>query len=432
MEIDMVEKLQEVHDGIIAVQEKVDQKADKESLDGLDKDFIQKAADDASSALEEIQNLKAADKFKEIEEKQNTLETSIIGLQRQGGPGENGQAHKHEIAKYLRKGTVPDSDIVLDNIKEYLVKNTYGAEDHEIELMAKDLLAGSNPDGGFFVTAERSNRMIERIFETSPLRGVVNIETTTTDVFEFVLDDDEADAGWIGEVSARGDTDTPQVGLLKIPIHELFAQPKATQKVLDDAGFDIEGWLTKKVSRRIGRTENTAFVVGNGSQKPKGFLSYTAWAAAGVYERDAVEQINSGTSGSFDADNIIDLQNSLIEDYQSNATFGMKRATFTDVMQLKDGNGRYLLNPAILAQSSEKILLGNEVVFLNDMPSVAADALAIVVADFEEFYTIVDRFDIRVLRDPFTQKPFVKFYTTKRVGAAVTNFEAGKILKLAT
>lgn len=428
-EVDMNEKLQQVHDGIKAVQEKVD--AQGESLDAIDLDLIKKASEDAATALEAIQKENSAEKFKEIEKTQAELTDTVIGMQRgAGGEGSDG-AYKQDIAAYLRKGTMMEDEMVLDNIKNYLAKNTYGASDTDIEMMAKNLLAGSGPDGGYFVTAERSSRMIQRIFETSPLRGVANMATTTSDVLEFVLNDDEADCEWVGEVAARPDTDTPKIGVLKIPVHEIFAQPKATQKILDDAGFDIEGWLTSHVSRKIGRKENTAFVVGSGSLKPKGFLSYAAWTAPGTYQRDAVEQINSGTNGSFGADEVINLQNQLIEDYQGNATWGMNRATFTTVMQLKDGQGQYLLNPAILAQGATKILLGNDVIFMTDMPVAATDSLSLVIADFEEFYTIVDRFDIRVLRDPFTDKPFIKFYTTKRTGGAVTNFEAGKILKLA-
>ena len=128
--------------------------------------------------------------------------------------------------------------------------------------------------------------------------------------------------------------------------------------------------------------------------------------------------------------NQLPLKNSLIENYQANATFGMQRATWTQVMLAKDGTGRYLLNPQILAEGSTKILLGNDVIFMNGMPEVATDALAMVIADFREFYTIVDRFGIRVLRDPYSAKPFVEFYTTKRTGGDVTNYEAGKILKL--
>ena len=426
------ELLKDVFVGVKAAQDTIDEVKGK--VDAIDTDKINKAGEDAAKALEEIQKRASCKALDELKEKLATVEQSVIGMRRDGsGSVEEVSEYKNQLAGYLRKGDkhAPTEEAVMNELKGYLAKHTYGADETELELMAKDLASGSNSDGGFFITADRSNTMIERIFETSPLRGVANMETTTSDIFEQILDDDEADCEWVGEVSTRSDTTTPQIGVLKIPMHEIFAQPRATQKILDDAGFDIEGWLARKVSSRIGRKENTAFVVGDGSQKPKGFLSYAAWAAEGVYQRDAIEQINSGTAGAFDANAFINLDNSLIEDYQANATWGLKRATFTNVMQLKDGAGRYLLNPNVLAEGSDKILLGKPVIFMNDMPVVAADALSVVVADFSEFYTIVDRFDIRVLRDPYTSKPFVKFYTTKRTGGAVTNYEAGKIMKLA-
>ena len=421
------ELLKSVHDGVVAVQDIVDAQGKK--LDAIDMDKIEKAAQATADGLQKLQDEKSAEKFTELEAKLADVEKSTIALQRSGADGSSDE-YKHELAAYLRKEKYPDEDAVMDNIKEYLVKNTYGVSENEIDMLAKDMAAGSNPAGGFFITSDRSSQMIKRIFETSPLRGVANMLTTSSDIVEMIIDDNEADCDWVGEVSSRPTTDTPDIGRLNIPVHEIFAKPKLTQKILDDAGFDIEGWIADKVSMRIGRKENTAFVVGDGSQKPRGFLSLPAWASAGAYERGKVEQINSGSAGSFDADAVIGLQNALLEDYQANATFGMKRATFTDVMQLKDGNGRYLLNPQILAEGSTKVLLGNDVIFMNDMPGVAADALALVIADFKEFYTIVERFGIRVLRDPFSAKPFVEFYTTKRTGGDVTNYEAGKILKL--
>lgn len=419
--------LETVHNGIKAIQEKVDSQGDK--LDGIDQAYIKKAGEEAAKALEEITNLKAADRFAEMEATQKELAEEMIDMRRSGDVQEK-TLQDHEMATYLRKGVAPSDEATMGNVKNYLAKNTYGANENEIDMLSKDILSGSNTDGGFLVTADRSSTMQERIFETSPLRAHANIVTTVSDMYEIILDDDEAAAGWVGEIQSRPTTDTPQIGLLKIPVHELYAKPKATQKNLDDSGIDVEGWLAGKVSRVIGRKENTSFVVGDGSQKPKGFLSYSDWTAAGVYQRDAVEQISSGSAGSFDGDDVIGLKNQLIEDYQANAAFGMNRSTFTTVATLKDSSGRYLLNQQVLAEGSDKVLLGNEVVFMNDIPVIATDALALVVADFREFYTIVDRFGIRVLRDPYSAKPYVEFYTTKRVGGAVSNFEAGKILKL--
>lgn len=423
------DKLETMHKGITAAQEKADQLGTEVSES---KELSEKAAKDVCDAIESINEMKLGDKMTEMKTRMEDMETAIAT----SSPAEKKQdtEYQHAMAAYLRKGGIKapvPQDLHEATLTRFMQKSLYGADEDEVRSQVKDLVAGSGPDGGYHIIAERSNRMIERIFESSPIRGLANLVTTTSDVFEMLLDDDEVDCEWVGEVSTRGDTDTPKVGMIKIPAHEIFAQPKATQKMLDDAGFDIEGWLNRKVSTRIGRKENTAFVVGDGAEKPKGFLSYANWTTPGVYQRNAVEQIASTASGDFDGDDLVGLQNSLIEDYQTRASWAMKRATFTTVMTLKEGiTGAYLLNREILKQGTDKVLLGNPVTFMNDMPGVAADSLAVAIADWNEFYTIVDRFDIRVLRDPFTAKPYIKFYTTKRTGGAVTNFEAAKILKL--
>lgn len=456
--------MEELHGGITGVQERLSE-AEKSisklnsSMDQVDQDFIKKAGDLAKDAIEQLGNLKAEERFSELKEAMETsaaeakerLEKSdqeaeqakerIVALEEEVAKVKAGSSEdkdetdveaKVAVMSYLRKGHEINDEILTRMATRHASKTLIGANEAQIERQVKDLVAGSGPDGGYFLQADRSNQMIQRIFETSPLRGVANMVTTTADTWEIVLDDDEAAVEWVGEVDARNDTATPQLSLIKIPVHELAAQPRATQKMLDDAGFDIEAWLAGKVARRIGRAENLSFVSGNGSQRPKGFLTYSNWTSAGTYQRNAVERVNLGNASNVTADGLIELKNTLFEEYQANATWGMSRESFTNVMQLKDSEGQYLLRPDILMRGAEKMLLGSEVMFLNDMPNVAANALSFIIADWSEFYTIVDRFDIRVLRDPYTSKPYIRFYTTKRVGGAVTNYEAGKIGVIAT
>jgi len=189
--------------------------------------------------------------------------------------------------------------------------------------------------------------------------------------------------------------------------------------------------LAGKTDDILTRTENTAFVTGDGAQKPKGFMAYAAWTTNGTYERNKLEQINSGTSAVIKADGLIELQNSLKEVYQAGAIFLMKRSTFGAVAKLKNGNGDYLLNSMMLPQGATTTLLGKPVVFADDIAAASANSLSIAYGNFGVGYTIADRMGIRVLRDPYTSKPYIKFYTTKRVGGAVTNYEAIKIQKLA-
>jgi HK97 family phage major capsid protein len=180
----------------------------------------------------------------------------------------------------------------------------------------------------------------------------------------------------------------------------------------------------------LSRVENTAFVRGDGSQKPRGFLSLPDWSSPGVYQRNALERRDSGVNGAFTADAIIALQNDLKEAYQSRAVFGVKRAAFTSILTLKDDQGQYLINSMILREGADKVLLGKPVIFMDDLDGLSTDGQSMVYGDFNVGYTIVDRLGFRVIRDNVTKKGFVKFYTTKRTGGDVTNYESLKIMRL--
>lgn len=301
------------------------------------------------------------------------------------------------------------------------------AEDKLFE--TKALSTTSDPNGGYLVTPAMSARMMTRIFETSPMRAYATVESIGTGSLEIIIDDDEASSGWVGEVAPRPETNTPAIGKKIIPVHELYANPKATQTALDDAGRDLESWLADKVSRKFARDEATSFFSGNGVNKPRGILTYTAGTS--TYARDTVEQVTTGSAGVITPDSLIALQNALKEEYQNGAVFFMARATFGDILKKKDGQGQYLWGPGLNGQMREgALLLGKPVRFAADMPAIASAALSVAYGDFAEGYTIVDRQGIRTLRDPYSSKPYVQFYTTKRVGGDVTNFEAFKLLVL--
>lgn len=363
----------------------------------------------------------------------------LYKLQNRGGIGgsvEEQEAalykrYSSELDSYLRKGLKP-SDEALGDVAQNLVEKSMASREESVIAHQKSLVTGSNPDGGYLVFPDRrTDIQVNRIFETSPVRSVCRVITTTSNEAEIIINDQQfSSGGWVGENQSRGDTANAQFGVLSIATHEQFAQPKVTQKMLDDSSINIEALINEETSAIINRTENTAVVIGDGSAKPRGFLDYPAWAVNGTYERGAIEQIDSGAAGAVRADGIIDLQNALIQEYDANAVFFMKRATWGNVLKLKDGNGNYLLNLEMLPEGAGMMLLGKRVLFANDMPAVGADSLSIAYGDFGVGYTIVDRLGIRVLRDAFTDKPFIKFYTTKRVGGAVTNYEAIKIQKL--
>lgn len=293
-------------------------------------------------------------------------------------------------------------------------------------LQLKALSVGTDADGGYLVTPQMSQSIIGIINESSPLRALATVETISSDSLDLIEDTGDMAAEWVDEADARADTTTAQIGRSVIDTFEMYAQPKATQKLIDDASIDIEQWVAQKVADKFSRLESTAFVGGDGTGKPKGILGYTAGTSWGD-----VEQLHSGSDGAVTADGLVKLYYALKDDYAKRATFLMHRTTVQSVRLLKEATtNQYLWQPG-LAAATPDTLLGVPVVLAADMPVPASNALAVAIADFKRAYLIVDRVGIRILRDPFTAKPFVKFYTTKRVGGQVVDYEALKLLKLA-
>ncbi|CAA2142755.1 phage major capsid protein [Hyphomicrobium sp. ghe19] len=321
-----------------------------------------------------------------------------------------------------------DDKINVDEVKSYSIAFKRYLQIHVANLpedQRKAMSVGVDPSGGYQVSPTVMSRVLSIQRESSPLRELASIETVGSDQAEFPVDDDEATSGWVGENEERGDTGTPEVGLQKIDVHEIFAQPRVTAKLLDDAQFDVEGYLARKIGERFGREEATACFSGNGVRKPRGFLTYPNGTTRGK-----IEQILSGNATDFDFDSLINLMASLKDYYTSGAAWLMKRQTVGKLMLKKDGDGRYIWQPNAQA-GKPSILLGHEVRPAADMPSVEAGALPIAFGNFKAGYTLVDRRGAVMLRDPYTKKGSVKFYTTKRVGGDVTEFEAIKLLKIA-
>lgn len=370
----------------------------KEALAGISKTFEDKteALQKSNDAMQvEIKNLNAA------------IRRAAGGEAREEDDekAKNVKAHTKAYASYFRKGL----------------------ETGLAELEEKALSIGSDPDGGYTVPDATSNRIVERIFETSPMRSVAASETISTQAVDIMLDDGEFDFGWVGETQSRPDTANSQLGKIRIDVHEIYAQPTATQQLLDDNVFNIENWIATKVSSRFARAENTAFITGNGVDKPRGILTYANRADPEVYERNTLERTVIGAGTAITADGLITMQGTLFEEFQNTAVWFMKRATWTQVRLLKDNENRYLVGDGSLNGSPTRTLLGRPVIFADDMPAVATAALSVAYGDFGEGYMVVDRMGIRTLRDPFTNKPFVKFYTTKRTGGAVINFQSIKL-----
>lgn len=296
----------------------------------------------------------------------------------------------------------------------------------------KALSAGTNPDGGYLVTPDMSGRTVQRIFETSPVRAYAAVQPITTGQLEGIHDNDEFSAGWVSELGSRAATATAQLGKWAIPVHEMFANPAASQTILDDAILDVEAWIGQRVGEKFGRVESAAFVNGTGVGQPRGFLTYPDWTAAGTYEQDAIEQFDTGVNGAYAAapaggDVLIQALYGLKQQYRANATWFMNRATASLTRRIKDSDGAYVWSPGIAAGQPAS-LLGYPVASFEDMPDPGTGTLSVAVGDMRAAYQIVDRAGIRTLRDPYSSKPSVHFYSTKRVGGDVIDFEALKII----
>lgn len=319
----------------------------------------------------------------------------------------------------------PAGDAELKARKDAFNKFLRKGDAHFTEQEQKALSVVSDPDGGFLVTPEMSSEIVKKIFESSPMRQLASVQTISSDTLEIIEDLDEAAADWVTEVGSRAESNTPQLKKLIIPVHEQFAKPKATQKILDDAMFNVESWLQEHVQNKFARLEATGFISGNGVGKPKGILSYTA--GTGYNE---IEQVVTGSAATITADGVLSLSYALKGAYKQGAAFMMKRATVAAVRKLKDSQNQYLWQPGLQAGQPD-LLLGFPVYEADDMEALGANALVMAFGNFKAGYQIVDRFGIRTLRDPFSSKPYVEFYTTKRVGGGVKNFEAIKLAKCA-
>ena len=312
-----------------------------------------------------------------------------------------------------------------DALQEFKAGRDRG--DLEIRAMATD----TQQTGGFLVMPDLSSTVVSRVFETSPIRLVANVEQAGSKSREFLIDDDEAGATWSGERSVATD-DTPGVGLKEIVTHEITSTMKATATMIEDAYLDLASWMQTKGADKISRTENTAFFTGTGIKQPRGLLTYAAWASAGVYERDKIEQIASGGATTLTADGLIDTQAALKEAYQAQAVWLMKRATFGSIIKLK-GADNFYFGPMMLAQGVPTMqLLGRRVMFCDDMQALGTGSnLVCAYGDFGRAYTILDRVGLQVLRDPFTADPYTLFRLRRRTGGDVTSFDAVKLTKLA-
>lgn len=411
--------------------------------------------DKINAALSDIQaKVEQAEKAQKAEAaRADALEAMLSRLPAGGEGGEKQRNVKAEAeAFFAGKQGVTEAAVTDEQVTAY---GDYGKVfasqflrrgDRDMKVQAA-MQVGSDPDGGYWVPTQMVNDIKTRIFETSPVRQVASVLNITTDSVTFPTDTNDATSGgWVGETASRSDTATQQVGEQQIYVREQYAQPKVTQKLLDMATIDVEDWLNGKIADKMARTENTAFVSGTGVAQPRGFMDYRSAAVTtadasrswGVLQYVATGASAgfpdaSGIAGASDPDALITTIAALKPAYRAGAIWAMNRATEAAVRKLKDADGRYLVGMGDIRDGVTGFsLFGFPIVTMEDMADVGANSYSIAFGNFRVGYQIVDGRGLRVLRDPFTDKPYVKFYTTKWTGGDVVNFDAIKLVKFGT
>jgi len=300
-----------------------------------------------------------------------------------------------------------------------------------LDLEEKALSTAVAADGGYLVDPVTAGTISSVLYNTSSIRSIASVVQVEATAFDVLVDHTDIGAGWANETAAATETGTPQVERISIPLHELSALPKASQRLLDDSAFNVEDWLANRIADKFSRSEGLAFISGDGIDKPTGFLNYTA-VADSAWAWGNLGYVATGTAGDFNttnqADAIVDLVYALGARYRANATFVMNSKTAGAVRKMKDVDGRFLWSDGLQAGEPAR-LMGYPVLIAEDMPDIALDATAIAFGDFAAGYTVAERPDLRILRDPFSAKPHVLFYATKRVGGDVSDFSAIKLLK---
>jgi HK97 family phage major capsid protein len=319
---------------------------------------------------------------------------------------------KHAFDRYVRRG-----------------------EAHGLDMEVKSMSEGSNADGGYTVPLEIERTIDWVLAKASPIRAIASVRAIGGATYRKPITTAGAASGWVAETDSVSTTAAPTLAALDFPAMELYAMPAATQSLLDDSQVDIEQWLADEVQIVFAEQEGAAFVNGDGSGKPTGFLHYTTVAdASWVWGK--VGYVASGADGAFVADDdgpadaLLNLAYAPKQGYRANGRWVMNRKTESAVRKFKDANGNYIWQPGAAAGQPATIF-GYPVTEVEEMPDIASNAYAIAFGDFARGYLVVDRVGVRVLRDPYSAKPYVLFYTTKRVGGGVQNFEAIKLMKFA-
>ena len=335
-------------------------------------------------------------KLQQTEERMTMLDRKMTLPARTplGGATDAGAPHQKAFNAYLRNG---DDDGLRG-----------------LELEGKSLSTAVNSDGGYLVDPQTSEKVQSVLNATASIRAIASVVSVEATSYDVLVDHTDVGAGWATEVDPVAETDSPQIDRITIALNELSALPKASQRLLDDSAFDIEGWLAARIADKFARAEAAAFINGDGVDKPKGFLDH-ATVDNDVWTWGNLGYVPSGVDGDVTAEAIVDLVYALGAQYRANGSFVMNSKTAGLVRKLKDADGRFLWSDGLAAGEPAQ-LMGYPVLVAEDMPDAGAGSMSIAFGDFNAGYTVAERPDLRILRDPFSAKPHVLFYATKRVG----------------
>lgn len=396
----------------------------KEVIDGLGRSFeeFKKTNDEMLKAKADGKSVEAFEaKLAKINADLSSLselKAAVEAMEKKmGRPGATGDVdpdkaeHKAAFGKFLRKGI----------------------DDGLGELQQKAYNITTDADGGYAVPEELDRDILELMRDISPMREVCNVITVGSSDYKKLANKGGTTGGWVDEDDARAATNSSQMAILTPFMGEVYAYPQATQQMLDDVFFNAEQFIEGECAATFAEMEGAAFTTGDGTKKPKGFLAYTtATTADGARAFGTLQHIVSGAAADWAASNpqdkLLDVVYALKKGYRTNARWMTSKAMLADVRKLKDAEGNYIWRPGLEAGQPDT-LLGYGISENEDMPAKAANALSIAFGDFKRGYTIVDRIGTRILRDPYTNKPFVGFYVTKRVGGFLADSNAIKLFK---
>lgn len=336
--------------------------------------------------------------------------------------------------KAARPAAGADADAAVEEFKSRVRNWASTGNPNGSGAEIKALSIGTNADGGFAVPKVIDLAVEKLARDVSPIRAISNVVAISTNDYNKLVNINGTNSGWVAETAARTETSTPQLSNIQIPPGELYVNAMATQPSLDDPLFDMEAWLIENIYEEFFRAEGQAFVAGNGTNRPTGFIATGTPVATADSGRafGQLQYIASGGAAALptSADTYLDIVHALKAAYRQNAAWVTNKAVLGAIRKLKDTTNQYLWQPSVQAGTPAQFM-GYPVVEAEDMPAVAANVFPLAFGDFRRGYLITDRKDVMMLRDPYSNKPYIAFYATKRVGGKVVNSEAIKLLKIA-